>query len=165
MTAGVTADVRAALLRKYRLLARWRWAKDAEAGGAGEATGGATAGEMRALAEEFPGALRELDLLGLAELERRAAHLATAPEYEPANEHASWIAWISAYHALLRLALALRGPTPPATTPSSPADEMFLSDVSRPPGGRLSGVVLQALGRHFGLPAEEIRAVLFPPRR
>jgi hypothetical protein len=169
MTAGVTADVRAALLRKYRLLARWRRAKDAEARGAGEATGGATAGEMRALAEEFPGALRELDLLGLAELERRAAHLATAPEYEPANENANenakWIAWISAYHALLRLALALRGPTPPAATPSSPADEMFLSDVRRPPGGRLSAVVLQALGRHFGLPAEEIRAVLFPPRR
>jgi hypothetical protein len=156
----VTPDVRAALLRKYRLLTRWRRSKDA-AGQAAEPSGDVAApAAMRALAEEFPGALRELDLLGLPELERRAAYLAAEPTPEPEP----WLAWIHAYHALMRLALALRSATPPAALPPI-EDERFLHDARRPPGGRLSTAVLQALARRFERPAEEIRAVLFPPRR
>jgi len=167
--ATPTAEVRATLLRKYRLLARWRRAKDLSAGG-GDESGGAEPAAMRALAEEFPGALRELDLLGLRELERRAACL-TAWAGVDAREGdlgllEPWLAWIAAYHALMRLALALRSAAPPKAEARTPlADEAFLRDVRRPPAGRLSAAVLQALGRHFQRPAEEIRAVLFPPRR
>ena len=42
---------------------------------------------------------------------------------------------------------------------------LFLRDVPRPPGGRLSAAVLQALARLFQRPADELRTVLFPPRR
>ena len=163
----ITLEARAALLRKYRLLARWRRAKDLSVQSPGEPVGdGAAPAAMRALAAEFPGALRELDLLGLPELERRAACLATwSKDSETPAE--PWLAWIAGYHMLMRAALALRGATPPlATAPRAPlADEAFLRDVQRPPGGRLSTAVLQALARHFDAPVEEIRAVLFPPRR
>ena len=161
MSFAVTADVRATLLRKYRLLARWRRAKDLSVGARGDDADVASPAAMRALAEEFPGALRELDLLGLVELERRVACLedgGLGADGEP------WIAWIDTYHALMRVALALRGPTPPAAPPLL-GDEQFLRDVRRPPGGRLSAAVLQALARQFQRPAPEIRAVLFPPRR
>lgn len=161
-TYAVTTDVRAALLRKYRLLARWRAAKDSSVKASGDASEVAAPAAMRALAAEFPGALRELDLLGLAELERRVACLAS----EAIDlDRQKWIAWIATYHALMRLALALRGPTPPTALPVSFADDSFLRDVHRPPGGRLSAAVLQALARRFHQPAEEIQAVLFPPRR
>ena len=55
-----------ALARKYERLASWRARRD----GGGPA---ATRDELRALAAEFPGCLRELDPLGAAELGRRAA--------------------------------------------------------------------------------------------
>jgi hypothetical protein len=127
--------------------------------------GGAAPAAMRALAEEFPGALRELDLLGLTELERRAACLAawSTGSETPAEP---WLAWIDAYHTLMRLALALRSTTPPAAELPGPlVDEAFLRDARHPPDGRLSTAVLQALARHFDAPVEEIRAVLFPSRR
>jgi len=166
----LTGEVRAALLRKYRLLARWRRAKDLSVTGAGDGSDGAEPAAMRALAEEFPGALRELDLLGLRELERRAACLAAWTDVDARDADLGllepWLAWIAAYHTLMRLALALRSATPPdVTTPTPPADEAFLRDVRRPPAGRLSSAVLQALARHFQRPAEDIRAALFPPRR
>ena len=157
----LTAEARAALLRKYDLLARWRQAKDASVEPAGDGAEVAQPAAMRALASEFPGALRELDLLGLAELERRAACLRAAVID---LDREKWIAWIGTYHALMRLALALRSPTPPPSAPSI-ADAHFLRDVQAPPAGRLSAAVLQALARRFHQPADEIRAVLFPPRR
>jgi len=166
---GVTPDVLAALLRKYRVLARWRRAKDREGDQAGDV---ASPPAMRALAEEFPGALRELDLLGLAELERRVACLEAAAGEDPAEGNGRgapagepWIGWIAAYHALMRVALALRSASPPAAAPPAIADETFLRDVRRPPGGRLSAAVLEALARLFQRPVHEFRTVLFPPRR
>ena len=174
---GLTPDVLAALLRKYRLLARWRRAKDLSARSSADAAGAvafvdpaevASPAAMRALAQEFPGALRELDLLGAAELERRGACLQAAleqdgPACEPDGER--WIGWIAAYHALMQLALALRSPSPPAGPPPAIADDAFLRDVQRPPDGRLSAAVLQALARLFQQPADELRTVLFPRRR
>jgi uncharacterized small protein (DUF1192 family) len=165
----VTPEVVSGLLRKYRVLARWRRAKDRSVAAAGQATEVAAPAAMRALAEEFPGALRELDLLGLAELDRRVACLAAATadlerEDEREDEGEEWIVWIAAYHALMRHALALRSPSPPAGPPPI-ADATFLRDVQRPPGGRLSAAVMEALARHFRRPADELRRVLFPPRR
>jgi|GEM_PF-760894 len=216
--ASVTPAALAALLRKYRLLARWRRAKDSSVTKGADTAEGASPAAMRALAEEFPGALRELDLLGLPELERRVACLEAAvvssgdrgaprghdesarerdrsgrerqdagerlPEDgsraddlpggsngrsdvagETGGEREPWIPWIASYHALMRVALASRRPSPAAATPSPLADAIFLRDVHRPPGGRLSAAVLEALGRHFQRPPGELRRVLFPPRR
>ncbi|HEY4184260.1 MAG TPA: hypothetical protein VGP07_04290 [Polyangia bacterium] len=142
----------AALLRKYRLLARWRRTKDADQGS------GADQAALRALAAEFPGALRELDLLGLAELDRRVATL-VAP---PAAEAEPWLSWIVAYHALMREALSLKR-QPEQRAPL--ADDAFARDVARPPGGRLSLVVLRAVARRFDVDPRAVADTLFPPRR
>src|SRR6187551_3805870 len=100
---------------------------------------------MRALAQEVPGALRELDLLGLPELERRVAVLARA---EDAQEQ--WIAWILSYHQLMREVLAKK---------RSPVRQ------ARPPEGRISLAVLAEVARRFGVPETELATTLFPPRR
>jgi hypothetical protein len=146
--AGVPSGALAgALARKYRALVALRARRD----GGGAA---ATRDELRALAAEFPGCLRELDTLGPAELERRAAACTAAdagggrvPPDEP------WMAWIAAYHALMRDALAERagGRQSRGSSTESP--------------GRLNVVVLRELGARFGVPPATIAATLFPVRR
>jgi hypothetical protein len=150
--APPSPDARAALLRKYRLLCLWRRGKDRafatdtseaharEADGSESNQGVASRAAMRTLAEEFPGALRELDLLGLPELERRASVLARAASPDETAE-------------LARKLTAARGP---------------LRDGDREPrplGGKLSAAVLQAVARRFNVPVAQIAATLFPPRR
>jgi hypothetical protein len=135
---------RAALLRKYQLLCSWRTGKDTSFAGGGEREVASRAA-MRELAEEFPGALRELDLLGLPELERRVAVLARAE-----NPREPWIDWILSYHELMREVLVQRrGPVRQA----------------RPPAGRISLAVLAEVARRFGVPETEVAATLFPSRR
>jgi hypothetical protein len=97
----VTPGDRAALLRKYRTLAVWRRARDQDASDGP----GATRGGLKALAEEFPGALRELDLLGLRELQRRVEQL---EDPGGARGGEPWMAWILSYHAIMRAALATK---------------------------------------------------------
>jgi hypothetical protein len=149
----------AALARKYAALVGLRRRRDA----GGDAAGG---GELRALAAEFPGCLRELDTLGLVELERRARATEAAADggaVEP------WMAWIDGYHALMRAALAVRA----SRAPEPPLDATFATDLATdfvaavlaPPGGRVSVVVLRALAARFGVPAATISAALFPTRR
>jgi hypothetical protein len=156
------AGARAALLRKYRVLARWRRAKDrafetsppqAETGPADQADrpGGmedtlADRAAMRVLATEFPGALRELDRLGAVELERRVMVLSRADDDD---DDEPWMAWIVAYHELMRQVLA----------------DKRAGTGARAPDGRASIGVLRALEARFGLPADDIGATLFPPRR
>jgi hypothetical protein len=152
----VSAEVLAALARKYRTLAGWRAARDAGASGA-------TRAELRALAAEFPGCLRELDTLGRAELERRAAVCARAeaePVTEPETEQ--WTAWIAAYHALMRAALRIRAG---ARTEGEDVPAGFAEAVMRPPGGRVAVVVLRAVAARFDVPAATVAATLFPVRR
>jgi hypothetical protein len=161
---------RQALLRKYRLLADWRRVRD---GGPGTAPDRAA---LRALSLEFPGALRELDVLGLTELLRRLDLLAAGSDEEP------WPSWILAYHRLMRAALAAKRAAGRARRLSAAAlsevlaaadaaaggalvDEAFARAAAQPAGGRIGVVVLQTLGRHFGVPAQRISATLFPPRR
>jgi hypothetical protein len=128
----VSPDGTAALARKYRALAALRARRDGDGAAA-------TRDELRVLAAEFPGCLRELDTLGAAELTRRAAACA-------AGAHEPWMDWIAAYHDEVRRALATR-PRP------------------RSPEGRLNVAVLRTLGARFGVPATQIAATLFPPRR
>jgi hypothetical protein len=152
------SDALARLARKYEALGELRRRRDA----GGDSTGGGT---LRALAAEFPGCLRELDTLGLPELERRARASAGAASGGPVEP---WMEWIAAYHALMRAALAVRDPTrATAATDEGEAivDETFVTAVLAPPGGRVGVVVLRALAARFGVPAATIAATLFPARR
>jgi hypothetical protein len=165
--AGRSADV-AALARKYAALVELRRRRDR----GGDPAGG---GALRALAAEFPGCLRELDTLGLAELERRA-RAAGAAAAGGAEE--PWMAWIDGYHALMRGALAVRAPGARGASRGSaalvaaasraagaPVDAAFVAGALAPPGGRVGVVVLRALSARFAVPATTIAAALFPVRR
>ncbi|HVU49515.1 MAG TPA: hypothetical protein VHL80_02450 [Polyangia bacterium] len=143
----------AALARKYAALVELRRRRD----GGGDPDGG---GALRALAAEFPGCLRELDTLGLPELERRARLTAAASAGAGAPE--PWVEWIGAYHELMRSALALRDP---ARRAGVQVDAAFAAAVRAPPHGRLGVVVLRTLSARFEVPAAEISAALFPARR
>jgi hypothetical protein len=153
-------EPRAALARKYAALVELRQRRD----GGGDAAGG---GALRALAGEFPGCLRELDTLGLPELERRARACADPACDEP------WMHWIAGYHALMRAAFAVRAeagaPEELAARASRAAglevDQAFIASVLAPPHGRIGVVVLRALAARFGVPAPEIASALFPVRR
>ena len=169
-----SSDARAALLRKYRLLCSWRRGKDeAFAPGASGDGGVASPASMRALAQEFPGALRELDLLGLPELERRVAVLARArgagPEPGESDDAEPWIAWILSYHALMRDVLATKRATAPGAKPgAAPAtttEGAFERAVARPPAGRISLAVLGEVAQRFGVPTHRVAELLFPSRR
>jgi hypothetical protein len=106
---------------------------------------------LRALAREFPGALRELDTIDDAELARR---LAAAKQAEPAP----WLRWMAAYHALMRRALALRSGA------SSELDNEFADAIRAPRHGRMNVVVFEALARRFALPVATLWDALFPSR-
>lgn len=137
--ATVGPDALDALARKYRALVALRARRDG--GGAP-----ATRAELRTLAREFPGCLRELDTLGPAELGRRAAAAAAAAA---GGAREAWMDWIASYHALMAEALAARA----------------RGEGGRAPEGRLNVEVLRALGARFGVAAATIADTLFPPRR
>src|SRR3954464_9214686 len=103
MEGAASDQALSALARKYAALVELRRRRDA----GGDAAGGGT---LRALAAEFPGCLRELDTLGRAGPERRAAACAAVDVGEP------WMAWIAGYHALMRGALAARAASGDAGT-------------------------------------------------
>jgi hypothetical protein len=130
--------------------------------------------DLRELAREFPGALRELDALPLAELERRLASARRALDGEPKE---ALIEWLLAYHALMRTALAvkrrLRGERRPTSETARgvaaaesaetgvPCSAEFVVEVASPPRGRLNELVLARLAEAAGRGTEELRAALF----
>ena len=151
------------LSRKYRALSALR-----ESALASKTT-------LRSLAQEFPGALRELDILPPAALEQRIHAVSQAERGGPAEP---WIVWMLAYHARMRLALAakqrLRGAGPGdveriaavaaalALEFGEQADPTFVARVSAPPGGRLNRLVFELLEQEFGRPRTELENTLFP---
>jgi len=142
-----------ALAAKYQRLTALRARRDGDGAPA-------TRDELRALAAEFPGCLRELDTLGPAELHRRTsacAAVAAGAAPEP------WMAWIDGYHTLMRRALDARGARLRGELPHAGDD--FAQAVLTPPGGRMGVVILRALALRFGIPAATIAATLFPVRR
>jgi hypothetical protein len=163
-------DAARALLRKYRRLSDLRRAR----------AGGEPPPDkrvFRALAQEFPGALNELDTLPLAEIDRRIEALLLAEE---GGAVARWIPWMDRYHALMRAALyvKIRVARRPKLTDTE-ADALaarasrgagsavsadFVRAVQAPPNGRLNLVVFGALASAFGASADEIRGALFPRR-
>lgn len=129
---------------------------------------------MRALAARFPGALREIDELSLDTIEARIAALDGAVDDPIAAE--PWMIALSRYHALLRLALRIRREVPErsvraardwlgATEPGAVLDDALLAALVRPPGGRLSRVVLEEVARELGTSAHEVEHALVERRR
>jgi hypothetical protein len=133
---------------------------------------------LRPLAQEFPGALRELDCLPMAELEARLRAVSAAERGEAAEP---WIAWMLCYHERMRVALdvkrRLRGARPSdwaslteianelAQRSNTPADVGFVAQVSAPPGGRLNRLVFEQLERELGYPRAKLEQTLFPRLR
>lgn len=142
------------LARKYRALVALRARRDA----GGAAGGGKVREELRELAREFPGCLRELDTLGAAELARRAQ---AVEEAAGGGEEEEWMGWICHYHQLMRAALAIRR----GEREDGEADPAFAAEVLAPPAGRIGIVVLRRLAATHGRTAKEIAAALFPVRR
>jgi hypothetical protein len=151
----VTEATVADLARKYRALAALRSRRD----GGGPA---ATRDELRALATEFPGCLRELDTLGAAETARRVDACAGAAAGAPSEP---WMAWIAAYHALVTRALGARAGRAERGARERAAAEGFEAAALAPPEGRVNVVVLREIGARFGVSPEAVAAALFPVRR
>ena len=133
---------------------------------------------FKALADEFPGCLNELDTLALEEIDARAEALAEAAT---GGELLDWMAWLDGYHALLRAALRIRirstrtraiddarahDLADDASKHSGAAiDPAFVYAVLRPAGWRILPVVFARLGLLHGAPAEAIKRALFPRSR
>jgi hypothetical protein len=158
------------LARKYRALGELRRAR-----ARGEAIPDKAV--FRALAQEFPGALSELDNLPLDEIDRRGEALRAAHAGGPAER---WMPWMHRYHALMRAALYVkirvaRAPdlaeaeaeslaTKATAHARVPVGPDFVRAVKAPPAGRLKPLVLERLSAAFGAPSGEIRDALFPRR-
>lgn len=163
------------LLAKYTEMQRLR---------RGDQDGSITAPEasMRALAREFPGALREIDEMPLAEIDRRVAHLAGLLDQERAEE--GWEAVSHRFHALLRGALCgkhwLAGRKPQegelredftrAASAFCYADDALawqeqLVALASPPRGRLTTLVLERIAEESGIDRLTLDALIFPHAR
>lgn len=153
-----------ALARKYRALSDLR---------RGLLVGESTV--LRALANEFPGALRELDCLPLDALDERLNAVSAAAEGHPA---APWMDWMLSYHRRMRLALAAKrrlaelrdGNADPVLSVvlylweehQERWDPELIRRIARPPGGRLNPLVFELLEAELGRSRTELEATLFP---
>ena len=95
---GVHSEILDALLDKYR---RMRAMREAHARGGDDAA----PTEMRALATEFPGALREIDRLPMRVIEERIGALEAAREGGPVPD---WAPPLAAFHGWMRAMLRLK---------------------------------------------------------
>jgi hypothetical protein len=129
---------------------------------------------LRALAREFPGALRELECLPLDALDRR---LTAATAAAGGGELEDWMLWMIAYHRRMRIALAVKRKLtegePLATEAAAvaryvrmelrePCDVALVRRIARPPGGRLNRLVFELLEGELGRPGPELERALFP---
>jgi hypothetical protein len=173
-----------ALVRKYRTLAELRARRDAV-----EATGGIwSAGEgdrrraaFRRLAEEFPGALRELEL-PVAVLEARAAAVADELARVEAGRNIGrlWVRVILEFHQLLadvlesKMWLARRvGPHGTIGDEDLGALVRFrgrpigreeAEELHHPPGGRVVEIVWRALVERHGVSRDTLRELVSAAR-
>jgi len=156
------------LARKYRLLAEL-----ARAGSASRRRADSSY-ELTLLTREFPGALVELERLGLADIEARLAAVERALSSGRAE---SWIAWMSTYHETMRMALTVRRRTSRRATLSrmqaeqlarnvnrdlgAHCDATFVLAVAERPPGRLGQWVMERVGGEMGVSPAALRRTLF----
>lgn len=135
--------------------------------------------DMRELSSRFPGALRELDELPLAEIDARIAAIEAAASGR--GPVPGWAPTLIRYHGFMRVALRLKravrrdadleavsrwvldhyraGPDEP------PGDEILgaAANILRPPSGRLSRWVLGQIAAREGRSLAEVEREAFPP--
>lgn len=133
--------------------------------------------QLRALAQRFPGALRELDRLPLERIEARIGELdAALAGTRPAPD---WVPLQLAYHGWLKLALAVRAGGPGESTPQARArlhaeyrpgpgepdpgrlEEAELEAIRRPPGGRINHWVYARVALDQGGDWQAVESALF----
>ncbi len=130
---------------------------------------------LRALALRFPGALREIDALPLESIERRLTALDRARGGEPER----WMVAMSRYHREMRLALEVKRWLGRRRVVDAAMERAFeeahqdparawgrerLALLARPPGGRISRVVVASVAESMGAsPADVRRWVLGSP--
>lgn len=172
-TGGVVPPEHVAALRtKYLEIRRMR----------AEHADGATQSpraDMAALAERFPGSLRELDELTLGEVDTRIGALDRALVH-PA-ELPQWAVLLVAYHGWMRAALRVKrlaATAPDAASaysvvcrdydgatdepPLSRWDHEAVRAAIRPPGGRLHSWVVERIALEHGLEPAVVDRTLFP---
>jgi hypothetical protein len=136
---------------------------------------------MADLARRFPGALREIDELPLADIEARIVELGAA-ERDLARV-APWMRAQAGFHRLARGALAVkrwlagRTPTPELdhelaeALPAMPEREEArlwaedLGALAKPPRGRVMDLVYARLAAELGIEVSEAREAVFPRGR
>ena len=133
---------------------------------------------FKALADEFPGCLNELDTLPLETIDARAEALNAAAA---GGAVLDWMIWLAGYHALLRAALRvrIRSTRAPriddaraqdlaedaAAHSGAAIDPAFVQAVMRPAGGRIIPIVYERLAALHGAEAATIKRALFPHSR
>jgi hypothetical protein len=171
----VSPDELVELKRKYEEILRLRFEDLAKPGGDPRR-------DMAALAERFPGSLREMDELPLEAIGARLEELSRCISGEEIA--ASWMTASARFHRLMRGALAAkkwlgrRRVVDPALTQAfraGPHDFVYAEDallwadalvgVARPPTGKLTALVFERLAAELGVSPNEARARVHGPRR
>jgi hypothetical protein len=134
---------------------------------------------MTALAERFPGALREIDDLPLADIRARITALASALR-DPAQV-LPWMVAIARFHALTRGALCAKRWLSSRATPAEREDLVSyeadmracrfpeeaiawsgqLARIADPPRGRITDLVFERLADELGMPIDDARRLVF----
>ena len=141
-------------------MAALRASLPAAAGGAPDA---AARAELKSLAREFPGALRELDTLPTDEIDRRLLALES-------GEAAPWMRIMSRYHVLMRAALHIKarhrdGADLARLAVEAGVDDLFARAVAKPAHGRLMVPVFDRLAEEESVDRGALWDSLFPPRK
>jgi hypothetical protein len=144
---------------KYQRLVELRAARDAAIAlgqsGFGDVERPARRQQMKDLAREFPGALRELDDSTADQLAGRLAAVEATLE---SGERPRWMEATLLFHHALRSALALKS--------NESAGDDFWSGrealVRRPPTGRLLDLVWALVGERLGLSADDAERLVYP---
>jgi hypothetical protein len=138
-------------------------------------------GRMAALANRFPGALRETDELELGEIHRRIGRL-DAVLRDSANEE-PWMEAMANFHMLTRGVLAVKRWLDGRRTIDMAVEQAFatelelpgfpeevrgwagdLARVAAPPRGRMMDLVFARLAKQLGTTEREARQLVFGPR-
>jgi hypothetical protein len=163
-SASAVPQAREALLRKYTELSRLRR----------ESTTTPPTLALRALAREFPGALREIDRLSHDEIERRIRVLQTEPTDAPMEPA---LRAVHLFHVHMRELLFaktwLRGQrtitkelrarflVAAATRPGAACWAEALEQIARPPNGRLVVIACAKVAAQLGVSNETAHALVF----
>ncbi|MEZ4372657.1 MAG: hypothetical protein R3B07_17675 [Polyangiaceae bacterium] len=122
---------------------------------------------LRELAREFPGSLREIDVLSSGRIQKRALEL------QGSLEAPEWARVTHAYHLLMRVTLWLKAELGAGASAQRLADSVeaefgvacapsWIERVKKPPRGRLNDLVFEALAAQFERSVPDLRRLIFP---